>query len=107
MVNIKCNRKKLLVTAKGHAQSAEKGSDLVCSAVSILLYTLASNVQDLAACSRDYRRPRTKLDEGDAEVSISPVHGGGSVATLVFDSVCKGFELLSKDYPENVKFTVI
>lgn len=107
MITVKYDRKRLTVTARGHAMSAEKGHDLVCSAASILLYTLASDVMDLTACSRDYRRPRVKLKEGDAEISISPVHGGGSVARLIFDSVCKGFELLQKDYPENVKFTVV
>ena len=107
MITVKYDRKKYRLTAKGHAMSADKGNDLVCSAASILLYTLASNVQELATCSHDYRRPRIILAEGDAEISISPVHGKGSVATLVFDSICRGFELLSKDYPKNVKFTVI
>ena len=41
------NHNRLTIT--GHAQSGEPGKDLVCAGVTTLVYTLASNVQELEA----------------------------------------------------------
>ena len=40
MITVKYNPKKYEVSISGHADSAEKGHDLICSAVSTLFYTL-------------------------------------------------------------------
>lgn len=93
------------VTITGHANAGEKGKDLVCSAASILAWTLASNVANLHDSDpKSFRRVTIKMDEGDTVVEISPVHDAAVVATLVFDTVCAGFELLAKQYPENIEY---
>lgn len=107
MIEVVYNRKKLILTVKGHAQSGEAGHDLVCSAASILAYTLAGNVAQMSANKKQVRRPVIELDSGDAKISCSPVHGMQSVVTLVFDSVCAGFDILAQQYPQNVHYSVV
>lgn len=106
MIDVRYNRKEISLTVKGHAQSGEAGHDLVCAAATILVYTLAANVSGLCDDRAHARRPVIKLSEGDAIVKCSPVHGMKTVATLIFDSVCSGYEILASEYPENVRYTV-
>ena len=107
MINVKYDRKKICVTVEGHAQTGEKGTDLVCAAASILVYTLASDVSALHAGSkRRVRRPVCILEEGKAKISCAPVHGMENVTRLIFDSVCRGFEVLAQRYPLAVRYEI-
>lgn len=108
MIEITYNRQKFKVTVMGHAQSGEVGHDLVCAATSMLVYTLAANITNLAQCTHKmYRRPVINLDDGSAELSLHPIRKGLPIAQIVFDSICAGFELLSKNYPDKVKYTLV
>lgn len=107
MIEIIYDRKKLSLKAKGHAKSGEAGHDLVCAAATILVYTLASNVEQMCANHSKVRRPVIKLAEGDAKITCSPVHGMTAIATLTFDIVCSGFDLLAQKYPDNVRYSVV
>ena len=86
---------------KGHAGQAEKGKDLVCSAVSILTHTVAENVRRLCKHHIGY----ISLEEGDSEVDIffnsdnEYKEIGGKI-----EAIATGFELLAESYPENVVF---
>lgn len=107
MVDIVYDRKKLKVTVKGHAQSGEAGHDLVCAAASILVYTLASNVVQLSADKKHIRRPKIDIKEGNATVSCSAVHGMTALATIMFDAICSGFDILQQQYPEYINYKII
>jgi uncharacterized protein YsxB (DUF464 family) len=91
------------VSVEGHAQSGEAGHDLVCASVSTLTYTLASFVQNMKKARQSYN-PKTDLKEGDAVISCEPPSRYKGAVTLVFDSICAGFELLAKDYPDNISY---
>lgn len=98
-------RKYNRLTVTGHAGSAEPGHDLVCASASMLAYTLAANVANMAD-NGQVREPIVKMDEGDTEISCNPRHNLKASVTLVFDSVCVGFELLAHDYPEYIKYEI-
>lgn len=107
MISIVYHRNRHRVTVEGHAYSGEAGRDLVCSAVSALTYTLAASVTNMFGNDRKkIREVQTKLDSGKAEISCNPVHGFGSVATLMFDTVCTGFDLLQLEYPQYIKYEI-
>ena len=93
------------LTVTGHAGSAEPGKDLVCASASMLAYTLAANVSNMAD-NGQVRHPIIKTDAGDAEISCNPLHNLKASVTLIFDSVCAGFELLAHDYPDFVKYEI-
>lgn len=63
------------------------GSQEVCSAISMLLFTLANFVADKGNFS---------LESGNSYVE----YGGSRVP---YDMVKGGFEMLARDFPENVK----
>lgn len=103
MITVTYYRKLHRVTIKGHAKADEKGKDLICAAASVLSYTLAADAMEL----RDRGATRhivTKLDEGDAEISVVPKSRYASVTELVLSSVCVGFELLANQHPNNITF---
>ena len=93
------------VTVEGHALSGEPGHDLVCASASILTYTLATNVLNM----RDNGQVRdtfTAMDDGKAEVSCTPRHNLRNSVTLIYDSICAGFELLAHQYPDNISYEI-
>ena len=91
------------VSITGHAESDEKGKDLICASASILAYTLAEYVKKaekegkLKSCLRF-------LEEGDTIVSCSPYQEYGEAITTVFDAIIRGYELLARDYPDNISY---
>ena len=98
-------RKYNRLTVTGHAGSAEPGQDLVCASASILAYTLAANVANMAD-NGQVREPIIKTNEGNTEISCNPRHNLKASVTLVFDSVCVGFEMLAHDYPEYITYEI-
>ena len=98
-------RKYNRLTVTGHAGSAEPGHDLVCASASMLTYTLAANVANMAD-NGQVREPIMNMDDGNTEISCKPRHNLKATVTLVFDSVCVGFELLAHDYPEYIKYEI-
>ena len=93
------------LTVTGHANSAEPGHDLVCASASMLAYTLAANVANMADAGQ-VRQPIIENNEGNAEISCNPKHNLKNTVTLVFDSICVGFELLAHDYPEYISYEI-
>ena len=105
MIQATYYRKYNRLTVTGHAGSAEHGHDLVCASASMLAYTLAANVANMTD-NGQVRDPIMKLDDGNTEISCNPLHNLKASVTLVFDSVCVGFELLAHDYPEFIKYEI-
>lgn len=105
MIHVTYHRTYNRLTVEGHAGSAEPGYDLVCSGASILAYTLADRVAHLSQ-SGQVRGPVIRLEPGDTEISCNPSHKYKASVTLIFDTVCAGFQLLAADYPEYVQFEI-
>lgn len=107
MVNIELSLKptenRIRIIVKGHAGQAEKGKDLVCSAVSILTYTIAENVKRL--CRKHIGA--ISLDEGESEIDIF-LNSDEEYKDFVkrIEAVSIGFEILAESYPEYVTFNV-
>ena len=93
------------LTVTGHAGSAEPGHDLVCASASMLAYTLAANVANMAD-NGQVRAPIMDMDEGNTEISCKPRHNLKATVTLVFDAVCAGFDLLAYQYPEYITYEI-
>lgn len=106
MIKVVYHRDLNRVTVEGHAQSGEEGHDLVCASASILVYTLASFVNNMKLAKQVYN-PTTKLNEGDAIISCEPPKRYKHSVTLVFDSICGGFDILAKSNPDNITFEMI
>ena len=105
MIHAVYYRKYNRLTVTGHAGAAETGHDLVCASASMLAYTLAANVANMADHGQ-VREPVIQNNPGDTEISCKPKHNLKATVTLVFDSVCVGYELLAHDYPEFVSYEI-
>lgn len=106
MITVTYDRNHSSISVKGHAGSGESGHDLVCASVSILVYTLAVNVNSLKA-NGTANKIKIKTDSGDSAIMCRTIPEFKSVTMLVFNTICAGFELLAHQYPQNIKFIVI
>lgn len=80
----------MILRAEGHAGYAEKGKDIVCAAVSVLMQTLAYSI---GTCM---------MDDGRG-LSVQAHQSCDNMAK--FELVTDGLILLEKQYPENVRYT--
>ena len=106
MILVVYDRKNHCLTMQGHACAAEKGHDIVCSAASVLAYTLAASVVNMDKLGR-LENCVVRLDEGDTEINCKPGFAAECVATLIYDTICAGFELIAETYPDNVKYELV
>ena len=105
MIKVVYHRDLNRVSVEGHAKSGEEGHDLVCASASILIYTLASFAKNTSKAKQSHKLV-LKLDSGNALVSCKPKSPYKPAITLVFDSICAGFELLARNYPENITYEI-
>ena len=106
MIKVIYHRDLNRVSVTGHARSGEEGHDLVCASASILVYTLASFVSNMKIAKQVYN-PTAELREGDALIYCDAPRKYKHSITLVFDSICGGFDILAKNYPDNISFEMI
>lgn len=93
------------LSVEGHANSGEPGHDLVCAAVSALVYTMAANVANMA--DNGYVKIEgMELTPGKAEIRCKPAHRFKGTAAMVMNAVCVGFELLARDYPQYICYEI-
>ena len=105
MITVVYHRDLNRVSIEGHAQSGEVGHDLVCASVSTLAYTLAAFVLNMKDAKQVYN-PKVELNDGDALIYCEPPNRYKGSVTLVFDSICAGFELLAQEYPDNISYEI-
>lgn len=104
MIEITFHPEKLEVKVNGHAGWAEKGEDIVCSAVSILFYTLVQAVLDSKEmCKED---PVVTIEDGNGSISCKPKEEYVTTMQRTYWTILTGFELLAKEYNEYVSLNV-
>lgn len=106
MIKVVYDRQATKLTVQGHAHSGEQGHDLVCASASILAYTLASFAKNTYK-AKQIKKLVIKLDPGNAEVSFKAKARYKVAINLVCDAICGGFELLARNYPQNVSYEII
>ena len=105
MIEIKFVPENLEVKISGHAGQAEKGKDIVCSAVSILFYTLAQAVMDSTDMLEE--EPTIVIDDGNGYVSCKPKKEFLSTMQRTYWTILTGFELLVQEYKDYVSFAIV
>lgn len=105
MIEIVYDRMRLRLTADGHAGFAEVGQDIVCAAVTILVYTLAAAVGNMDAAGQA-RGSSVELGSGHAEIVCAASPRWHACAKMICDQICAGFDILRQMYPERVRYEV-
>jgi len=89
------NEKQFTLVMTGHASYAEPGKDIVCSAASVLVYTLIENIgpEKLQGC----------VKEGN--VALQCICAEDSSERVVLNVIAKGLRLLAQQNPEYMCMT--
>ena len=102
-VNADTEKCSLSLKVSGHAGVAARGHDIVCSAASILAYTLAQEVKIAETAGKTKYPPCVKmLKDGEASVYVRclPEYFGEMVTRYVMAQT--GYVLLATNYPDFV-----
>lgn len=105
MIKAVYDRKENKITVEGHAYSGEPGQDLICAAASVLIYTIAASVNSMQQ-NGHVAQAVVNLEKGNGTVGCEPLEQFKGAITLIFDSICAGYELLAVNYPENISYEI-
>lgn len=97
--------RRISLTVKGHTGYGEKGTDIVCAAVSILTYTLAKNINSAQYGKGADFKSLIRLEAGDAEV-VCVAGDDDSYRDLLrmYREIGEGYSLVAERYPPFVRF---
>lgn len=84
----------------GHAGQAEVGKDVVCSAASILAYTLAQTVMYLHKQGWLKVKPVITLKTGNGTICCHPKDDFYNECLMAFFQTEVGYSLLAENYPQ-------
>lgn len=91
---IKKNKKIEKVTITGHAEFADYGQDIVCSAVSMLSFAIGNKIMLLGYESS------VKITDNKFEF-INP--GDSTDVDLLFETLTEGLEMVENEYSNHIK----
>ena len=100
MICIHADVERMQLRVRGHALYAPEGQDIVCAAVSTLVYTLAQNLA-LTLCDGDYT---AQLEDGDAYIEARPPAELAVSCQRIFMVIVNGLNLLANQYGQYVWF---
>lgn len=93
------------VKAKGHAGAGKYGQDIVCAAVSVLMQTLANEVEEAARVGTVVLGAVAHGD-GWMKVEVTPTRESCNMVEAWVELVQDGLDALAESYPENVELVV-
>lgn len=95
--------KTLILAVKGHSGQAEMGHDIVCSAASILAYTVAQMVKTMREEGKLKKNPHIRMESGDSTITCKPTKQFFNEALHTYRVAQTGYELLAHTYPDYVR----
>ena len=87
---------------EGHAGQAEVGKDIVCSAASILAYTVAQTITQMHKQGWLKKKPHINIKDGYSLITCVPKEGYYDECLMVFFVAEVGYNLLATNYPQFV-----
>ena len=100
MINIEFNPNTFTLDINGHAEHGKKGEDIVCSAISILFYTLAESLNN---CKDMLQEEMVfKYEDGNGHISCKPKAEYEANISLIYWTILNGFLLVAENYKKNV-----
>lgn len=112
MVYVRCRETEdepvtcLRLTVEGHAGYAPRGRDIVCAAVSILVYGLGIALRQLEDGCAALRVARWKSSAGYSEVEVQLLPEALAEGKAAFAVALGGFALLADSYPQCVAMQI-
>ena len=104
MIEITFNPNTYTLDVKGHAKHDEKGKDIVCSAISILFYTLCEAIHN--ASEMIDGENIVSNEDGNGHLEFKPKPEYEANISLICWTILNGFELMAENYKEYVTLFV-
>ena len=95
-------RTQYTVKAEGHAGAGKYGSDIVCAAVSVLMQTLANEVEE-AARAGALTLGVVAHGDGWMKVEVTPTDSICNTMEAWVEFVQDGLDAIAQSYPDNVQ----
>ena len=96
----------IILKVEGHAGQDKKGHDIVCSAASILTYTIAQYLQYIHNRGGLKKKPRIDIKDGDALIIAKPTEEFMAEVLNAFFVAEVGYSLLAQNYPQYVELNM-
>ena len=93
------------LTFEGHAETGEKGKDLVCAAASGYLYQLAQTLKNYEGIAFR-KKPRIDIGANRSEIQCKPYSQYAPTIGVIYQTVLNGFLLLAEGYPDNIRVEI-
>ena len=93
----------MTLTLQGHAGAAPHGQDLVCAAVSGLVYALAQRLTELDRQDAFSQPPVIRLSPGNARICVTPKGDYAGEVQAIFRLLQSGLRLLQQHYPAQIQ----
>ena len=103
-IELKKERGIYKLSAVGHAGYDNSGRDIVCAAISVLIFSLASRLEELDREGGLKKGAKLSLGAGRAEIAFRARRKSRAQAEGALGMLRCGMRMLAEDYPENVKF---
>lgn len=104
-IDVTCTARTFDVAAVGHSGAAERGSDIVCAAVSALLYTLAAQIEDYDRKGMIADKSII-LDRGEGGIYCETPPKYAYDIRSCYKMIARGLSMLAATYPENVRIAI-
>ena len=91
------------MTLKGHADAAPKGEDLICSAATMLAYTVAQAMQFMHENGNLKKKPKIHIKDGEATIIATPTEDAYAEVLHTYWVAQCGVHVLAHNYPQHVK----
>ena len=96
----------IILKVEGHAGQDDKGHDIICSAASILTYTIAQYLHFINERGGLKKKPHIVLNDGDALIVAKPKSEYEAEVLNAFFVAEVGFSLLAQNYPQFVELNM-
>ena len=96
----------IILRVEGHAGLNKEGQDIICSAASILTYTVAQYLQYVYERGGLQKKPRIDIKSGDALIVAKPTKEFEAEVLNAFFVAEVGYSLLAHNYPQYVELTM-
>ena len=96
----------IILKVEGHAGMDNKGHDIVCSAASILTYTIAQYLQYIYERGGLQKKPHIVTNDGDALVVAKPTEEYMAEVLNAYFVAEVGYSLLAHNYPQYVELNM-
>lgn len=93
------------IEAKGHSGFDRAGKDIVCAAISTLIFTAVIMTEKMHSAGQ-LRQSSADIREGYVKITACAIEGKREKLQGIFESVTAGLQLLEESFPENIKIKI-